>query len=148
MAGLDVSKLSVVFMSPHWQCDGYGIATVTRSLANDLYNTDPEGQGLKLTCMVVEEDSKVSQKDKDDADKFNVAVVGAKLPFGVRGKTTPELSWMNIYTGACYLHVAESQNVDVIIGHIPYLADGPSNLKALSRNNSSGWISHPFLSPR
>ncbi len=131
MAGLDTNKLSVVFMSPHWQCDGYGIATVTRSLINDLHKTDPEGQGLQLTCMIVEEESKIKQKDTNDAGKLNVTLIGAQLPFGARGKVVPDLTWINLHTRSYYWHVPEKQNIDFIIGHVPYLADGPSNIKEL-----------------
>ncbi len=137
MAGIDASKLSVVFMSPHWQCDGYGIAPVTRSLINDLWHTDPEGHGLKVTCMVVEEDKKISQKDREDAEKYNVTLVGAKLPFGTKRNAKPELAWLNVNTGAYYRHVSKYENIGVVIGHVPYLADGPLNLKELCEDQGT-----------
>ncbi len=148
MAAIDANKLSVVFMSPHWQCDGYGIATVTRSLINDLWNTDPEGQGLKLTCMVVEEDVKISQKDREDAEKYNVTLLGAKLPFRGRKKAEPNLDWLNQYTGAYYRYIPQSQNIDIVIGHIPYLADSPLIIKELCQEHGSapqiGLVIHSF----
>ena len=148
MAGLDTNKLSVVFMSPHWQCDGYGIATVTRSLINDLHKTDPEGQGLQLTCMIVEEESKIKQKDTNDAGKLNVTLIGAQLPFGARGKVVPDLTWINLHTRSYYWHVPEKQNIDFIIGHVPYLADGPSNIKELCSRQGTlpkvGLVIHSF----
>ena len=137
MAGIDANRLSVVFMSPHWQSDGYGIATVTRSLINDLWHTDPEGQGLKLICMVLEEDSKISQKDREDAEKYNVTLVGAKLPFGTKRNAKPELAWLNVNTGAYYRHVSKYENIGVVIGHVPYLADGPLNLKELCEDQGT-----------
>ncbi len=148
MAGFDANKLSVVFMSPHWQCDGYGIATVTRSLINDLWNTDPEGLGLKLACMVIDEDTKISQKDREDAEKYNVKMVGAKLPYGVRGTVIADISWLNIYARAHYSDFLDNQNIDVVIGHIPYLADGPRNIKDMCSRQGTipqiGLVIHSF----
>ncbi len=146
MAGIDdANKLSVVFMSPRWQCDGYGIATITRSLINDLYNTDPEGEGLKLTCMVLEEDGKISQKDRDDAEKYNVTLAGVKLPKGTKG-TVLDLGWLNIHP--VHWHITEMQNIDVVIGHIPYIAHGPENLKELCKQQGIvpqvGLVVHSF----
>ncbi len=133
MAGVDVYKLSIVFMSPKWQNDGYGIATINRSLINDLYGTDPEGQRLRLACMTAEQDSNITEKDRDDAEKYNVTLVGAKLPKGVRRKeVVPDLEWLNIHP--FHWHITEIENIDVVIGHVPYIADGPENVKELCRN--------------
>ncbi len=148
MAAIDANKLSVVFLSPHWQCDGYGIAPVTRSLISDLWNTDPEGQGLKVTCMVMEKDRNISENDREDAKKYNVALVGAKLPFGTRGKDEPNLDWLNKYTGAYYRSIPKYQNIDIVIGHVPYLADGPLNIKELCEEQGTtpqiGLVIHSF----
>ena len=85
-------KFSVVFMSPHWQCDGYGIATVTRSLINDLWITDPKGQGLELSCIIVED-------DKDDKN-FNINLVGAIKPRGMKETVVPDLTWLDTHARA------------------------------------------------
>ncbi len=127
MAGIDANKLAVVFMSPHWQCDGYGIATVTRSLINDLHNVDPDGHYINSTCIVLEEESKISQKDREAAEKYNVTLAGAKLPFDE--EEDPNISWMNRYTVAYYRHVSNANHIDFIIGHVPFLASGPFNIR-------------------
>ncbi len=33
-----------LFLSPTWEYDQYGIATITKMLVNDLHKTDPNGK--------------------------------------------------------------------------------------------------------
>ncbi len=50
---------SVLFLSPSWQCDGYGIANINRSLITNIRNVDPEGKSVDIYCAVVVEEGKM-----------------------------------------------------------------------------------------
>ncbi len=137
MAGLDRGiadgKLSVLFLSPAWQCDGYGIASITRSLASDLKRVDPEGEGMRMTCAVVQEENKISDKDQEDAKEHNVTLKAAKISNSMRSKTVPKMSWLDTYTGTYYRHIMQADDIDFVVGHIPYLADGALNVQELCK---------------
>ena len=57
------SPISLLFLSPKWQYDTYGVASVVRSLVNDLWLTDPDGQKIQMTCAVLQEDGKINEAD-------------------------------------------------------------------------------------
>ncbi len=132
MAGVDIGnsdgKLSILFLSPAWQCDGYGIATINRSLINDMKGVDPDGEGVRMACAVLQEEGKINQKDIDDGMESNVTVVGAKVPRR-RKSTKPDISWLDEYPTTYYRHVIAANIPDFIVGHVPYVANGAFNLK-------------------
>ena len=124
--------ISLLFLSPKWQYDTYGVASVVRSLVNDLWLTDPDGQKIQMTCAVLEEDGKINEADVADAAKHNVKLRGVKLPRGV--KKIPTTEELNSTISTYYKHLVVAQNCDFIIGHIPYLAYGALNLQDLCRD--------------
>ena len=130
MAETNFNKpISVLFLSPKWQYDTYGVASVVRSLVNDLWLTDPDGLKIQMTCAVLEEDGKINGADVEDAAKHNVQLRGVKLPRG--SKEIPSAEKINVYASLYYKHLAASERFDFIIGHIPYFADGALNFQDL-----------------
>ena len=71
------NDIFVLMLAIKWQVDAYGIATLTRSLVNDLRLTDPDEWKIHITCAVLEGDGKIPQADIDDAKKHNVYLRGA-----------------------------------------------------------------------
>ena len=133
MAEAEVNDpISLLFLSPKWQYDTYGVASVVRSLVNDLWLTEPDGQKIQMTCAVLQEDGKINEADVADAAKHNVNLRGVKLPRGV--KKIPTVEEINCTISTYYKHLAVTQNFDFIIGHIPYLAYGALNLQDLYRD--------------
>ena len=53
-------QVSVLILTPQWRFDDYGMATITRSLVQNLRMIDPEGTFIKITCAVLEEDGTIS----------------------------------------------------------------------------------------
>ena len=53
--------ISALTLTPRWQFDTYGMSTVTRSLVNNLRLVDPDGEMIKLTCAVLEEEGKIAK---------------------------------------------------------------------------------------
>ena len=119
-------QVSVLMLTPQWQFDDYGMATITRSLVQNLHQ---DGTFIKVTCVVLEEDGKINRDQKEDASKMKVQLVGYSRPRGDRGE--PELHWLDKSIATYYSDVAYSRNVnyDFIIGHVPYLTNGCLNLK-------------------
>ena len=124
--------ISLLFLSPKWQYDTYGVASVVRSLVNDLWLTDPDGQKIQMTCAVLQEDGKINEADVADAQKHNVKLRGVKLPRGV--KKFPTTEEINSFAIFCYKHLAVTHKFDFIIGHIPYFADGVLNFQDLCKD--------------
>ena len=130
MAEANFNKpISLLFLSPKWQYDTYGVASVVRSLVNDLWLTDPDGQKIQMTCAVLQEDGKIDEADVADAAKHNVKLRGVKLPRG--SKKVPSAEQINIYAPLFYKHLAASQRFDFVIEHIPYFANGALNFQDL-----------------
>ena len=119
--------ISVLFLSPKWQYDTYGVASVVRSLVNDLWLTDPDGQKIQMTCAVLQEDGKINEADVADAAKHNVKLRGVKLPRGI--ENIPGIDEINGTASLYYKHLARTEKFHFIIGHIPYLADGALNFR-------------------
>ena len=124
--------ISLLFLSPKWQCDTYGVASVVRSLVNDLWLTDPDGLKIQMTCAVLQEDGKINKADVADAGKHNVKLRGVKVHRSV--KKIPTAEEINSSTQFCYRYLAEAHKFDFIIGHIPYFADGALNFQDLCRD--------------
>ena len=108
------------------------MASVVRSLVNDLWLTDPDGQKIQMTCAVLQEDGKINEADVADAAKHNVKLRGVKLPRGV--KKIPTTEEINCTISTYYKHLVMAENFGFIIGHIPYLAYGALNLHDLCRD--------------
>ena len=123
--------ISLLFLSPKWQYDTYGVASVVRSLVNDLWLTDPDGQKIQMTCAVLQEDGEITKDDKEDAAKQNVKLRGVQLPWGV--KTVPTVQEMDTQTVSYYQHLVLKQHFNFVIGHIPFLANAALNLSDLRK---------------
>ena len=136
-----LDPISLLLLSPKWQFDTYGVASVVRSLANDLWLTDPEGKQIQMTCAVLQEDGKTDQKDTEDAKRHNVTLRGVKLPRGAH--RIPTWNEVNQTVTSYYHHLVLTQTFDFIIGHIPYMANGTLNLKDYCK--SLGTISKAIL---
>ena len=125
------NEISILMLASNWQVDAYGIASLTRSLVNDLCLLDPVGHKIHITCAVLEEDGKISQADLDDAKKHNVQLRGAKIPRG--SSTSPNIKWLDEDVTKYYHHVVSETAFDFIFGHTPYTANGALNLQDLCR---------------
>ena len=121
------NPISVLLLAERWQFDTYGLSTVNKSLVNNMRVVDPEGKKIKITCAVVEEDGKIESCQKEDAEKYQVELKGAKQPRGPKKK--PNIEWLDNSTGAYYLDFMKNNSFDFIIGHAPYLANGALNLR-------------------
>ena len=130
MAEVDLDgPISLLFLSPKWQYDTYGVASVVRSLVNDLWLTDPDGLKIHMTCAVLQEDGKINEADVKDAAKHNVKLRGVKLPRGI--ENIPTVEEINSMISTYYKHLAQTEKFHFIIGHIPYLADGALNFTSV-----------------
>ena len=128
--------IRVLLLGTKWQFDTYGLSTINKSLVNNLRLVDPEGETIKITCAVVEEEGKTKDEDLKDAEKYGVQLKAAKRPRGSKRGKKPKLQWLDKYTGTYYLHLIQDQNYDFIIGHAPYVANGCLNVKDLYKNHS------------
>ena len=128
----DVDKqenpISVLLLATKWQFDTYGLSTVNKSLVNNLRLVDPEVKKIKITSAVVEEEKNIREDEREDAEKYKVKLKGAKQPRG-RKKKKPNIKWLDNSTGAYYLDLMRNNSYDFIIGHVPYLANGPLNIR-------------------
>ena len=123
-----VKSISVLLLATKWQFDTYGLSTVNKSLVNNLRVVDPEGEKIKITCAVVEEEEKIGSLQKEDAEKYKVTLKGAKQPRGPKKKKA-NIKWLDRYTGTYFLDLVRENSFDFIIGHVPYLANGAFNLR-------------------
>ena len=127
--GLTEKNISTLILTSHWHADTYGMATLTRCLINDLRLTDPLGFKLYLTCALLEEESKISENDVDEAMKHHVRLREAKRPKGDDMNKEPNIKWLDKYSVTYYSNILREKNYDFLIGHMPYLANGICNLK-------------------
>ena len=118
--------ISVLILATRWSFDTYGLSTVNKSLVNNLRLIDPEGKSIKITCTVLEEEDKIVDNLKRDAEENGVQLKGAKKPRGQK-KKTPNIKWLDKNTGAYYRHLVANVEYDFIIGHVPYLGNGCFN---------------------
>ena len=125
------NTISVLLLGTKWQFDTYGLSTINKSLVNNLRLVDPEGQIIKITCAVVEEEGKINQTDLEDAEKYKVELRGAKRPRGKKKHSKPEIQWLDEDAAKYYRHLVKDHHYDFIIGHAPYSANGCLNLKDL-----------------
>ena len=128
-------EICVGFLSPRWHQDYYGIATLTHLLIDNIRKVDEKSEVVKIYCLVAQRKEDISQEDYDDAAKRGVMLVGAESLFGdlYTWNTTLEraIDALNVFPGAYYHHITSIiPKVTHLIGHIPYLADGPLNIKA------------------
>ena len=123
------NSISILLLASRWQFDTYGLSTVNKSLVNNLRVVDPEGKKIKIMCTVLEEEINIENCQKEDAEKYKVKLRGAKQPRGPKKK--PNTEWLDNSTAAYYLDLVRKDNYDFIIGHVPYLANGPLNFRDL-----------------
>ena len=123
------NPISVLLLATKWQFDTYGLSTVNKSLVNNLRVVDPEGKKIKITCAVVEEEKTIEDNEREDAAKYNVKLKGAKQPRGPKKKA--KLKWLDSSAGTYYPDLVRENRYDFIIGHVPYLANGPLNIRDL-----------------
>ena len=123
------NPISVLLLASKWLFDTYGLSTVNKSIVNNLRVVDPDRKKIKITCAVVEEDKNITDVQREDAAKYKVELRGGKQPRGSKEK--PNIKWLDKYTGAYYMNLMRKDNYDFIIGHVPYLANCPLNLKDL-----------------
>ena len=107
------------------------MASVVRSLVNDLWLTDPDGQKIQMTCAVLQEDGEITKEDKEDAVKQNVKLRGVQFPRGTN--TLPTVPELDTQTVSYYQHLVLKQHFDFVIGHIPFLANAALNLSDLCK---------------
>ena len=130
--GDQVKPISILLLATKWQFDTYGLSTVNKSLVNNLREVDSQGEKIKITCAVVEEDKNIKDDQREDAAKYKVKLRGGKPPRGANRKPKteqkPSIEWLdqNIST---YYPDLRKDSYDFIIGHVPYLANGPLNLR-------------------
>ena len=123
-------SISVLLLATRWTFDTFGLSTVNKSLVNNLREVDPDGQTIKITCAVLEENDKINKEEIEDAAKYRVELRGAKQ---LRGKKAPCIEWMEESTAAYYRHLVQENKFDYIVGHVPYLVDACFHLKDLSK---------------
>ena len=123
------NPISVLLLATKWQFDTYGLSAVNKSLVNNLQVVDPDGKKIKITCAVVEEETNIKDDEREDAEKYKVKLQGAKQPRGPREK--PNIKWLDSSAGTYYPDLVRKSKYDFIIGHIPYLANGPLNIRDL-----------------
>ena len=132
----DSRNISVLLLGTRWQFDTYGLSTINKSLVNNLRLVDPEGETIKITCAVLQDDEKIKDEERMDAEKYGVKLRGAKRPRGSNSRKKPKLQWLDKNTGAYYRHLVQDQSYDFIIGHAPYVANGCLNLKDLYKEKN------------
>ena len=124
--------ISILILATKWQFDTNGLSTVNKSLVNNLRVVDPEGKKIKITCAIVEEDENIKGDQREDVAKKKVELRGGKPPRGAKMKTKPEwkpsVEWLD-QNIATYYPDLRKDSYDFIIGHAPYLANGPLNLR-------------------
>ena len=60
-------SISVLLLATRWTFDTFGLSTVNKSLVNNLREVDPDGQTIKITCAVLEENDKINKEEIEDA---------------------------------------------------------------------------------
>ena len=118
-------QFNVLMLTPQWQFDDYGIATVTRDIVQNLRTIDPEGDFIKITCIILQEEGNIPRERS--AEELKVKLKGYIQPRGKRRK--PDLEWMDDYIKTYYEYVLVDIKYDFIIGHIPHIANGCLNLR-------------------
>ena len=84
---------------------------------------DPEGKKIKITCAVVEEETKIADDQREDAAKYKVQLKGGKQPRGPKEK--PNITWLDRHTATHYFELMRRDSYEFIIGHVPSLAHAP-----------------------
>ena len=129
--GGGISVTRVLALSFSWQFDTYGVSMINRSLVKNLRTVDPKNRFIKIACAVIAEDGTIPDTDLKDAKKFGVELKPSQQPRGL--KTEPTTGWLDQSTGTYYRHLVTENKYDLIIGHIPYLANGCLNLRDMTR---------------
>ena len=119
--------ISVLILATKWTFDTNSLSTVNNSIVNNLRLIEPEGKSIKITCTVLEEEDKIDDSLKREAEENRVQLKGAKKPRGQK-RRSPNIEWLDENTRTYYHHLMAEGGYDFIIGHIPYLANGCFNL--------------------
>ena len=75
----------------------------------------------------MEEEKNIKEDEREDVEKYNVKLKGAKQPRGPKKKA--KLKWLDRSAGTYYPDLVRENRYDFIIGHVPYLANGPLNIR-------------------
>ena len=105
---------------------------MTRSLINNLRHHDPNGDHVKITCAILEEDGGIEKVQLDGAKAQSVTLRGAVQPIGAEAcekVNISQIEQMNEFSAAFYHNVFDQGSYDFIIGHAPLLSFGAINLK-------------------
>ena len=105
-------RISVLLLATRWTFDTFGLSTVNKSLVNNLRLVDPDGQTIKITCAVLEENDKISEDEIEDAAIYGVELKGAKQR---RGKKSPCIEWMEESTASYYRDLVIENKFDYIV---------------------------------
>ena len=127
-------NICVAFLSPRWNQDHFGIATLTHLLVDNIRTVDDAGDFVKVYCLVAQRQEDIPLEDHEDAAKRGVMLIGAGILYGDKNTWNMDLEEavdaLNVFPGAYYHHITDIiPKVTQIVGHIPYLADGPMNIK-------------------
>ena len=124
-------SISVLLLANRWTFDTFGLSIVNKSLVNNLREVDPDGQTIKITCAILEENDKIKQEEIEDAAKYRVELRGAKQR---RENKEPCIEWMEESTAEYYRHLVQESKFDYIVGHVPYLVKACFRFKDLSED--------------
>ena len=116
-----MAETSILFLSPTWKYDGYGIASINRSLIDDLWMADKRGTNIKMTCALLgEQDGNITQPEWDEARRHHVRLIGATLPRGM--DKLPDIPEIDRYCSAFFRHFDFTrERITHIVGHMPYM---------------------------
>ena len=128
------SDVQTLILTTRWLYDASGVSMVTRSMVNNIRIFDPNGEKVKITCAVLEEDGKIEKVQLDDAKEHKVKLRGATLPKGAT-ENVPKPEWMNHLSASYYNRVINEKQCTYIIGHAPSSAHGGANLKDISKSH-------------
>ena len=115
-------RISVLLLSTRWQFETFGLSTVNKSLVNNLRVTDHEAKTVEITCTVLEEEGKIREGERRDAEQHGVELRGARQPRGKR--RPPKRKWLDESTAAYYRQLLRKKTTTLLsdIFHIWQMA--------------------------
>ena len=123
--------VSVLILTPQWESDRNGTSDITKPLIKNLRSIDPEGNVIKITIAVLQEEGHVERIK--EAEDLKVHLKGYIYPSGTKKKSDEQ--WLNEDVMKYYHHIVSEGKHDFIIGHAPYFSDGCINLRDGCREN-------------
>ena len=123
-----MDETSVLFLAPKWKYDAYGIATINRSIINDLWMVGMSRK-IKMTCALLEQqDDKITDQERRDAKRHCVKLIGTTLPRGT--EELPDVTDVDRYCCAFFRHIDFKRlRVTHIVGHVPYMFNAAFSLQ-------------------